>query len=182
MANNFNYRQRVIIEVPEEYTAQNNQGLKLGNEAVHLITEGLAGHNYQVQVHNGTFIIRQNNRLVGDIRQRRMRQGYNPHVPGGPVGRMQYRNALMLDIEVPDNNDRDTVENVIRQVLGIGPRINLGNYPLQGTPEPGNFGGPGPNAGPNAMVLDGGKKRRRHTKLKSRKHHTKKHRKTHRRR
>lgn len=177
MANNFNWQLRQILQVPNEYVQQNNGRKKLTQAAIQLLRDTLSP-NYDVEVADNIITIRQQGELIGHIRQREVHRAIqNEVLPGQPRPRLRYHDVLDLIIEVANQNHRNAVEDAIRQAMHMGPRFNLADLPLEGTPEPPGFGMAGPQD-PNHMNLDGGRKR---SKSKSKRRHSKKHRKTRRR-
>jgi hypothetical protein len=159
MANNFNWRQRIIIEVPNQYVEQIGEK-KLTQQTIGLLINDLS-ENFQVELNNNIITLKRAEELVGRIKQSKIRRAIeNMPQAGQPRPRLRYHDVLDIMIEVANENDRIVVEDIVRQVLNIGPRLNLDDFPLEGTPSPGP-------ALPN-MNLEGGRKRRnRKTKKKN---------------
>lgn len=162
MANNFNWRQSVSLEVPNQFVQQNNGQKRLNAATMQQLRDTLS-QNYDVELNNDVIILRTQGDLIGRIKQREVHRAINNlGVPGAPRPRLRYHDVLDVIIEVANQNHRNMVEDAVRQVLNMGPRFNLANFAAlgegEGTPEPPGFGQPGP-AVPN-MNLDGGRKRR----------------------
>jgi hypothetical protein len=174
---NFNSQQHSILEVADEYIQQNNDVKRLTPAALQLLTASLAP-NYDIEVDNGTLTLRRQGELIGRIRQREVHRAiHNIGEPGQPRPRLRYHDVVDIIIEVANENHRNMVEDAVRQALNMGARLNLADFPLEGSPMPEMFGQPGVGA-PNRMNLEGGRKRSR---SKRNRRSLKKHRKTRRR-
>jgi hypothetical protein len=170
MANHFNARLNRHLEVTNDYIQQNNGRKKLTPAAVQLLADTLAP-NYDVEIENGTFTLKQQGEVVGRIKQREVHRAINNvGEPGQPRPRLRYHDVLDVIIEVANENYLNIIEDAIRQALNMGPRLNFADFPLEGSPAP----------GANNMNIEGGRKRKR-TKSKSKRRNSKKYRQTRRR-